>query len=116
MKITKENYKIVPEKEHRILKAILDDLDFINKSKLYLKNLYIEWQDYHDEWSPERTDPCPDYYGYYSLCFEDTNQFIGVEMSLNQLDSTLCLLYDIMEHERKSEDTDNITYKLYELL
>lgn len=116
MRITQENYKIVPEKEHNILKSILDDLDFINKSKVYSKDLYIEWQDYHNEWSPERVDPCPDYYGYYSLYFEDSDFLVGVEMSLDELDSALCLLYNIVEHERKSEDTDNVTYKMYELL
>lgn len=116
MKITKENYKIVPESEHQILKALLDNLDVINTSRLYSSNLYIDWQHYHNEWSPERTDPCPDYYGYYRLYFEDSDYFIGGEMSLDELDSALCLLYNIMEHERKSEDTDNITYKLYELL
>lgn len=97
MKITKENYKVVPENEQSILLSLLDDLDDINGSSLYSNNLYIIWIKEHTDWSPERTDPCPDYYGYYRLMLG--KDYIGEIMSLDQLDSAMCLLYNIMEHE-----------------
>ena len=97
MKITKENYEVVPENEQSILLSLLDDLDDINGSSLYSNNLYIIWTEEHIDWSPERTDPCPDYYGYYRLRLG--SDYIGETMSLDQLDSAICLLYNIMEHE-----------------
>jgi hypothetical protein len=94
MKITRENYKtIIPKKEQNLLKALLDDLDDINKYHNDNK-LYIDWQEWHDEYSCERTDPCPDYYGYYSVKFENLpNETVGTVMTINDLDSTLCILF-----------------------
>ena len=94
MKINRENYKtVIPKKEQNLLKSLLDDLDDINK---YHNNnkLYIDWQDYHDEYSCERIDPCPDFYGYYRIKFEkQPYESIGDVMTINELDSALCLLY-----------------------
>ena len=93
MKVTRENYRqIVPKEEQNLLSVLFDDLDEINQ---YTEDiLYIDWQDYHDEYSPERTDPCPDYYGYYTLRFENLpNETVGTVMTINDLDSTLCILF-----------------------
>ena len=97
MKITKENYNIVPEEEQKILVSLLDCLDEINGTNLYSNNLYIIWIEEQTYWSSERVDPCPDYYGYYRLMLG--KDYIGDTMSLDQLDSAICLLYNIMEHE-----------------
>lgn len=93
MKITKENYKIVPKEERKILVSLLDDLDYMNqKSK---SELFIDWQDYHDEYSSERTDPCPDYYGMYTIrSIEQPYEILGVEMDIHDLDNSICLLYN----------------------
>lgn len=94
MKITKENYKdFVPDKEQPLILALFEDLDNINN---YTEdNLYIDWQDYHNEYSCERTDPCPDFYGCYTIRFErQTYETIGGEMTINDLDNALCVLYD----------------------
>lgn len=89
------------------LNSLFADLDELNS---FLSNkIYIDYQDYHDEYSPERTDPCPDYYGYYSLRYEDIpNKIIGDFMTLDELDNTLCLLinfleinYEVVEHSSK---------------
>jgi hypothetical protein len=47
------------------LKADLKDIDEINE--MSGKKFFINYQDYHDEYSPERTDPCPDYYEYFTI-------------------------------------------------
>lgn len=108
MKITRENYKtIIPKKEQNLLKSLLDDLDDINK---YHKDnkLYIDWQDYHDEYSCERTDPCPDFYGYYSLKFENLpNETVGTVMTINDLDSTLCILFSYNYLQNMGSDINN---------
>ena len=94
MRVTYENIKTLPinDKEKGLLKALLLDIDDINKIN-FKSPIYIDWQDFHNEWSPERTDPCPDYYGYYTLKSEALEgEIIGVEMTLGMLDDTLCAL------------------------
>lgn len=94
MRVTYENVKTLPisDTEKRLLKALLLDIDDINKMNLK-PPIYIDWQDEHTEYSPEWTDPCPDYYGYYTLKSEVLEgETIGVEMTLDMLDDTLCAL------------------------
>lgn len=103
MKLTFENYEqYVPKKDCQLMHALLIDLEELNcelenKEESYRK-LYIDIQDYHDEYSPERTDPCPDYYGMYRL-YPENNPYnaIGTEMNINDLDNALCLLINFME-------------------
>lgn len=94
MKITKKNYKeIVPKEEQKLVNSLLKDLDDINKYHKEDK-LYIDWQDYHDEYSCERTDPCPDFYGYYRIKFESQPyDSVGDVMTIKELDSALCILF-----------------------
>ena len=89
MRIIKENICELPESEQKLIENLLEDLDEIN---LYGgKYLDLNWQDYHNEYSPERVDPCPDYYGYYTLT--NYGEIVGVEMDLDTLDTVLCTLY-----------------------
>ena len=101
MKVEETNIKDIPisENERKLLKQLLLDLEEVN-SKIPEK-IYINWQEFHNEWSPERTDPCPDYYGYYTLRLEKDpyGEIIGVEMTLDDLDSSLCLLVEFVNLE-----------------
>lgn len=99
MKITKENLDKLPIIERPLVEALLNDLETINS--LGTKKLYIDWQDWHNEYSPERTDPCPDYYGYYTLRFVSNNDIVGVEMDLDTLDTVMCVLYNYLEYEKE---------------
>jgi len=94
MKVTKDNYKeIIPEKDQWLILALLDDA-LVDVNKYTDDNLYIDWQDYHDEYSPERTDPCPDYYGYYTLRFEkQPDETIASQMTIDELDNALYVLF-----------------------
>jgi len=97
MKITKDNIENLPIKDGNklLLKALLQDVDEINhKSK---KKIYIDWQDFHNEYSPEWTEPCPDFYGSYTIRRESDDDLIGVEMTIDTLDYSLCMLYDYLE-------------------
>ena len=102
MKVTYDNIKELPISyfDKGVLKALLSDLEDINNIGKSLFKYYIDWQDYHNEYSPERTDPCPDFYGYYSILSEDDSGYsLGLEMTLKDLDSALCVLYNYLFNE-----------------
>lgn len=95
MRIYRTNINTLPisNSDKLLLNSLLDDLDYMNqKSK---SELFIDWQDYHDEYSQERTDPCPDYYGMYTIrSIEQPYEILGVEMDIHDLDNSICLLYN----------------------
>lgn len=98
MKLTVENVINLPisEKDKLLIYALLSDLKELNQAS-NKSPLYIDWQDFHTEYSPEWTDPCPDYYGYYTLRFENNPyEIVGIEMTLDDLDNALCLLYEFV--------------------
>lgn len=96
MIVTEENINRLPEKEQGLVKALLIDVDEINYHKpLNNTSIYIYWIDQHTEWSPERTDPCPDYYGMYRIV-RHNGEYLGVEMTLDDLDMALCLLHNYL--------------------
>ena len=93
MKVTLKTIKTLPinDRDKDLLEGLLIDLKEINQVSNKPK-IYIEFQDRHNEYSPERTDPCPDYYGYYTIRSETCEDLLGVEMDLDTLDTALCLL------------------------
>ena len=104
MKVTNENINSIANIRYaqNLLSALLIDLAELNqlledKDEAYRK-LYIDYQDYHNEYSPERTDPCPDYFGMYSLRFEkNPYETVGDMMTLNELDNALFILINFTE-------------------
>ena len=98
MKITEETIYNIPEKEQPLVVALLNDLAEINHNlPLHSPNLELEWIDTHTEYSPERVDPCPDYYGMYRVI--RNGDVLGVEMTLDELDTSLCLLYNFIVYD-----------------
>lgn len=99
MRITRENIDFIPvsDREKRLLKALLDDIDDINELKIQ-PEIYITWIDEHTEYSPERVESCPDYYGMYSIRMEGRDDTVGVEMDIDTLDISLCLLCEYIEN------------------
>lgn len=100
MKITYENIEDLPidNKDKVILKALLTDIDEINNANLK-DPIYIDWEENHTEYSPEWTDPCPDFYGTYFLIRSTTKDKLGVEMNIDTLDIALCLLNNYIIYE-----------------
>ena len=110
MKITKDNLKEIKKINDKIninyLESLYIDLIELNNElenkNLSHKKLYIDIQDYHDdyeEYSPERLDPCPDYYGMFSLRFENDNYMIGDFIGrLDELDTILFTLVEFFNH------------------
>ncbi len=97
MKITTKNYREVPEVEQNLLLSLIWDLADFNRDNN--DSLYIDWQDYHNDYSPERTDPCPDFYGWYRL--RRDNDTLGEVMDIDQLDSVICVLSDYCKENGK---------------
>lgn len=99
MRITKENLNDieVSEEIRQHLKWDLDDIREINlicKEELF----YLDWQEFHNEYSCERTDPCPDYYGYFSIRRVSDNDLIGLECATeDELQTSICVLSDTCE-------------------
>lgn len=87
-----DNLYLIPENDISLVKSLLDIKNKYNNTQY---NFDIYFQDYHDEYSPERTDPCPDYYGCYRLI--KNNDFIGLEMTLEELDNAICILSDFID-------------------
>ena len=100
MKITEETIDELPKKEQGLVKALLKDVDEINQNlPPNSKKLYLDWIDFHTEYSPERTDPCPDYYGMYRVKREGDSEVLGVEMDLETLDIAICLLNNFVVYD-----------------
>ena len=114
MKVTKENINSIQyipgcktsndlHEAKNILESLLIDVEGINQiledTGLQHKQIYINYIDEHSEYSPERTDPCPDYYGMFLLVFKNNEyETVGCEMTLDELDIVLCTLYNFIEY------------------
>ena len=95
MIITKSTLDKLPKKDQNLIAALLIDLEEINHNlSLRSPNIQLDWIDKHTEYSPERVDPCPDYYGMYRVI--QGNKVLGVEMDIDTLDTALCLLYNFV--------------------
>lgn len=79
-----------------LLKSLLFDLNQINQTGKF-PELGIEYIEEHTDYSPERVDPCPDYYGMYRLFKVKTGDTVGEPMTLNDLDFVLCILFELSE-------------------
>ena len=96
MIVTENNIKDIPisDEDKDLLNALLQDLEEINHNmSIHVFDICIDWIDKHTEYSPERTDPCPDYYGMYRLW--QGNNTLGIEMDLETLDYVMCVLSDL---------------------
>jgi len=82
------------------ISSMLDELDYVNTlfATLGLGEIKIHIQDYHDEYSPERVDPCPDYYGMLHMAVGDG--IIGGRGDWMQMSAQLSAVYDAIEIAR----------------
>lgn len=105
MKVTKENIRSIKYIEgyhniniaHDLLESLLIDTSELNQmledKGESCRKIYIDYEDKHTKYSPERTDPCPDYYGLFTLRFEKNHyETVGPIIDLDELDTILCAL------------------------
>jgi hypothetical protein len=106
MKITIDNIQEAKKINDKIsiyyLESLCIDLMELNNElenkNLNNKKLYIDIQDFHNEYSPERVEPCPDYYGMFSLRFENDDYMVGDYIErLDDLDTIIFTLIDFFE-------------------
>ena len=101
MKIDYSTTCKLPKEEDNLVWSFYSDLLHINNiiadNISYDKQLELHWQDWHDEYSLERIDPCPDYYGTYTL--RDKNgEIIGDHMTIDDLNNILFVLEEFLNH------------------
>lgn len=99
MRLNKQNIVNLPinQQNRDSLSGLLTEVDDIN-NRLYPfsgKKITVDFQDYHNEYSPERVDPCPDYFGYYRIYLG--NEQISPELTLSELDDHICTLLSFLE-------------------
>lgn len=100
MKITEDTIDAIPIKDRKLIQALFNDVEEINHNASCFKfDIYIDWINQHTEYSPEWTDPCPDFYGMYRIRRSDNDDVLGVEMDLDTLDTSLCLLHNYLIYE-----------------
>lgn len=102
MRVTKENIKNIKcytgverPLNHcaELLESLLEEVEELNRNRY--NKLLINYIDTHTEYSPERTDPCPDYYGLFELRWDKKPfETVGTQMTLYELDTVLCTLSD----------------------
>ena len=103
MKLDNENYKnYVPKNDQELFRALLIDLTIINRLLVdqgdSYRQLYFDVETNHTPYSPERTDPCPDYYGMYTIRFErNPYETVGDYMTINELDNAIFILSNFIE-------------------
>lgn len=116
MKITNENIKNLEfiyigdinlnfDQAKSLLSCLLEDIEELNyeldNNGQSYKKLYIDYENEHTEYSPERIDPCPDFYGMFKLRYESNpNEFVGDYMSLHDLDNNLFILIDFVRFKK----------------
>ena len=102
-KVTCDNFKellkgiFTTDDEFTLMKALLDDAEMYNHNGVLPHNIEIWVEDNHTDYSPERTDPCPDDYGTFSLFWEGFNDSINNRMTLHELDWNMCTLLNCIE-------------------
>lgn len=80
---------------HALLQDVCDLNDLLYKNGKSYKCILIDYIDEHTEYSSERTDPCPDYYGMFKIVLANNHsQTIDGPFCLKDLDIVLCVLYE----------------------
>lgn len=90
------NIKSVQDNKELLI-ALLADLDMINEA-IPRRTFFIEVQDYHDEYSPERVDPCPDYYGMFIISDDDGKTY-GEWLDIDSLNCQMSFFYELVVDE-----------------
>lgn len=98
--LTNENYKTVLKDilpnlgklDLELVKALIDDAKLYSNNGVLPHTLEVCIDDVHTDYSPEWTEPCPDYYGTFALRWKDSAEIINDGFSLSDLDWNMCTL------------------------
>ena len=87
MRVTKENASKLARKRGKLLESLLSEVDDINERFPGLQ-LYIDYiDDIDSEW-----------YGLYKIRSESMpTETVGIEMDVDELDTSICVISDIID-------------------
>lgn len=98
--LTVDNYKTVKkyidisEYDLNLLQGILVDL-LSNNHGVFHKPMEICFNIEHTEYSPEWTEPMPDFYGSFCIKYTDSTEMIGDWIAdVHELDNIMFFLYE----------------------
>ena len=71
---------VAPEDQAKFIKSLVQEVYDINDMLgnfpgQNMKTISIYWENEHTEYSPERTDPCPDNYGFFYIIMNGINHY-----------------------------------------
>lgn len=104
MKVTKDNLDIIEDKDERnLVKLLLEELEAgINSRLSDHQKIYITYDLEHTDYSPEWTEPMPDFYHTYAICSDALDYTLADGLRIHELDSAICCLdslHDVMNND-----------------
>lgn len=88
----KKQFTIYNDVDYAKLHAILQDIEQYNEQRIFPYNLEAHIVEHHTQYSCERTDPCPDYYGTIYIKWENCGDHIMDDMNISGLDDVMCAI------------------------
>lgn len=85
-----------------LAEAILRDAMEYSIEGIFPDRLEIHIVDEHTQYSAERTDPCPDYYGTFTIKWASQNDIINDGFTLAELDNNMCTLCQAFEQVKNT--------------
>ena len=89
---TLEKFNMFSDDDISLAEAILRDALEYSVEGIFPDKLEIYIVDVHTQYSAERTDPCPDYYGTFAIKWASSDDTINDGFTLNCLDDNMCTL------------------------
>ena len=91
------------EHDKNLLYSLICDLkelnDLLSITGYENCQITIEYENNHTEYSPERVDPCPDFYGMFILTSKNNNnETIGDIMTIDELDQALFIIIEFYKN------------------
>lgn len=107
MKLTLDNYTNVLKQFNMfngsqigLIGAILCDAATYSSNGAFPDELEIHIIDKHTQYSAERVDPCPDFYGMFLIKWASQDDTINDELTLYDLDNNMCTLCQAFEQTK----------------
>lgn len=109
MKLTLDNFESILKKykkdisscEISMMHALLTDCIEYNTSGVFPHEIEIHIITEHTKYSPEWTEPCPDYYGTYYIKYADVDDYIIDCLDIDRLDNAMFALCEAFEQLKK---------------
>ncbi len=110
MKLTLDNFESILKKYNKnvsdcemgLMRALLTDCNEYNTSRIFPHEVEIHIITEHTKYSPEWTEPLPDYYGTYYIKYADVDDYIIDGLDIDGLDNAMFVLCGAFEQLKKT--------------